>query len=247
MRPPDSYGAFALVYDRGLGRLFFDGVRPLLDRLDREYPTTRRTHLDLACGTGLVVGHFRARGFASIGLDASLPMLDQARGRGVAVVAADFRALCLRSRFARITCFYDSLNHVMDADDLAAIFASVREVMDDESLFWFDVNHPSSYEGVWAIPEPYRAGGSDWSLAIETRYDAERNLAVARVTGSCELAGGVVEIDETHRQRAWSDRDVRRLLEDSGLRVVDAFRFNPFGFGGDSDATVKLMYVAARS
>ena len=35
MRAPDSYEAFALVYDRGLGKLFFDGVRPVLDRLDR--------------------------------------------------------------------------------------------------------------------------------------------------------------------------------------------------------------------
>jgi SAM-dependent methyltransferase len=247
MRPPDSYGAFAFVYDRGLGRLFFDGVRPVLDRLDREYPAARRTHLDLACGTGFVVRHFSAKGFDSIGLDASLPMLGEARRRGDAVFAGDFRAFSLRRSFGRITCLYDSLNHVMDDDDLAAIFASVGDVMDEESLFWFDVNHPSSYEGVWAIPEPFRAGGSDWEMSIETRYDAERNLAVARVTGSCDMAGGVVEIDETHRQRAWSDAEVRRLLEVSGLRVVDSFRFNPFGLGGHSDATVKLMYVAERS
>lgn len=245
MRAPDSYDAFALVYDRGLGRIFFDGVRPLLDQLDREYPSRRRSHLDLACGTGLAVRYFRAKGFDSTGLDASVPMLGESRRRGDSVFAADVRAFSLRRTFGRITCLYDSLNHVMDDEDLSLVFSSVRDVMDRESLFWFDVNHPSSYGTIWSIPDPYMAGGSDWDLSIDTRYDAGRNMANARVTGRCSIAGEVVEIDEMHYQRAWTDLDVRRLLADAGLGVVDVVRFNPFGFGGDSDAAVKLMYVVA--
>jgi SAM-dependent methyltransferase len=245
MRPPDAYAAFALVYDRGLGAMFFDGVRPVLDRLDREYPSTRRTHLDLACGTGLVVRHFLTRGYDSIGLDASLAMLERARARGDSVLASDFRSFSFRATFDRVTCLYDSLNHVMDEDDLAAVFASVRDVMDADSLFWFDLNHPDSYRTTWAIPEPYRAGAAGWDLAIDTRYDPHRNLAVARVTGSCEVDGEVFPIDETHYQRSWSEDDVRRILEASGLASVDVFRFNPFGVAHDPDALVKLMYVAA--
>ncbi len=243
MRPPDSYHAFAHVYDRGLGRLFFDGVKPLLDRLGREYPSADRSHLDLACGTGFTVRYFRERGYESVGLDASLPMLDHARRRGDAVVAADFRDFSFRRTFDRITCLYDSLNHVMDDEDLAAVFASVREAMTRESLFWFDVNHPKSYAAVWSIPEPYRASANDWALSIDTRYDEERNLAIAHVTGDCLVAGERIEVDETHHQRAWSDADIRRLLFDSGLEVEDVIRFNPFGLTGQSDATVKLMYV----
>jgi SAM-dependent methyltransferase len=247
MQPADSYGAFALVYDRGLGRLFFDGVRPVLDRLDRAYPATDRTHLDLACGTGFVVRYFRSKGFDSLGLDASVPMLAQARRRGDPVVASDFREFALRRKFARITCLYDSLNHVMDEDDMVRIFTSVCAVMGMGSQFWFDLNHPSAYATVWSISEPYEAGGDDWALSIDTRYDLERNLAVAKVTGQCVIAGEQVPIHELHRQRAWSDADVRRLLRESGLHVVDSFRFNPFGLGGNSDATVKLMYVLKRS
>lgn len=245
MRPADSYDAFALVYDRGLGRFFFEGVRPLLDRMDRQYPAVRRTHLDLACGTGLVVRHFRSKGFDSVGCDASVSMLSEARRRGDSVFAADFRDFSLRRTFGRITCLYDSLNHVMDDEDLSKIFDAVHAVMDRESLFWFDVNHPSTYSTVWAIADPYKAGGDGWSLSIDTAFDEGRNLAVARVTGSCEVAGELVDINEVHHQRAWDDADVRRLLLASGLRVVEQFRFNPFGFGGNSDATMKLMYVAA--
>lgn len=246
MRPPDSYSAFALVYDRGLGQLFFDGIRPVLDRLDREYPSVRRTHLDLACGTGLVVGHFVARGWDSIGLDASVDMLAHARRRGHAVLAADVRAFALRRTFARITCLYDSLNHVMDEDDLLHVLSSVRELMDRESLFWFDLNHPATYGTVWSIPEPYRSSGEGWSLSIDTRYDAGRNLAAARVTGNCVVEGEIVEIDEVHHQRAWEQGDVRRLLEAAGLRVVDTLRFNPFHPAGESGFPMKVMYVVGR-
>jgi len=243
MRPPDAYDAFSLVYDLGLGKLFFDGVRPLLERLERDDPSAGRRHLDLACGTGLVVRHFRSRGFDSIGLDASLPMLARARARGDSVLAADFRDFALRATFDRITCLYDSLNHVMDEDDLVCVFACVRRVMTTGSLFWFDLNHPASYAAVWGIREPYIAGADGWSLSMDTRYDEARNLALAHVTGYCDMEGARVAIDETHAQRAWTEPDVRRLLTAAGLHLVDIIRFNPFGLDRDPDTAVKLMYV----
>jgi len=56
--PADAYGAFARVYDKALGELFFHGVALVLRALEAEYPTERRTHLDIACGTGLAMRHF---------------------------------------------------------------------------------------------------------------------------------------------------------------------------------------------
>ena len=70
--PTEAYGAFAYAYDRALGSRFFKAVRTLLDETLEKYPTPKRTHLDVACGTGLVLRHFRERGWKSTGIDASL-------------------------------------------------------------------------------------------------------------------------------------------------------------------------------
>ena len=125
----EAYGAFAYAYDKALGQRFFRAVQRLLDETLDRHPTPKRTHLDLACGTGLVLQAFRERGWRSTGVDASLAMLQVAQKRLPRVAAGDLRALPLRAKFARITCLYDSLNHMLDANDLAAAFHAVRGVM----------------------------------------------------------------------------------------------------------------------
>src|SRR5215212_11091211 len=130
----ESYGAFAYAYDKALGDRFFRAVRRLLSDALEKYPTPRRTHLDVACGTGLAIDFFCQRGWRSVGVDASLPMLQMARVRAPRLVAGDFRALPLRGTFARITCLYDSLNHLKDRVDLAAAFRSIRRLMGPDSL-----------------------------------------------------------------------------------------------------------------
>ncbi|HYC61586.1 MAG TPA: class I SAM-dependent methyltransferase, partial [Thermoanaerobaculia bacterium] len=177
----EAYGAFAYAYDKALGERFFRAARRLLDETLERFPTPKRTHLDLACGTGLALASFRKRGWKSTGIDASLAMLQVAQQRVPRVAAADVRALPLRTRFARITCLYDSLNHMLDADELIAAFQAVRGVMSEDSLFLFDMNHPEIYPEVWGIRDPFIAAGRDYHLEIATTYRSREKLGRANV------------------------------------------------------------------
>lgn len=245
--PPDAYGAFARVYDRALGELFFRGIALVLRALEAEYPTERRTHLDIACGTGLAMRHFVSRGWRSRGIDASYAMASRAKARGLDVAVGDFRALALRGRFERITCLYDSLNHLLDREDLVRAFGCVEPLMDDTSLFWFDLNDPYSYNGVWATAEPYVSSGEDYHLEIATRFDEAANLATARVQGWHDVGGERHPIDETHYQRSWYRDEVISMLAETGLETVDVFGFDPFAARVFEGADVKEMYVARRA
>jgi SAM-dependent methyltransferase len=240
----EAYGAFAYAYDKALGERFFRAVQKLLDETLERFPTPKRTHLDLACGTGLVLDAFRARGWKSIGIDASLAMLQVAHRRLPRVAAGDLRALPMRAKFARITCLYDSLNHMLDADDLRTAFRSVREVMSDDSLFLFDVNHPEIYPEVWGISEPYIAKGPDYHLEIATTYRSREKIGRANVTGWAQLGGKRVPIHEQHRQRAYSQREITKALDAADMVPVDVIDFDPFGEAHDIEATtVKLFFV----
>ena len=99
MKPPDEYRWFAWVYEEALGRLFFDGVKPLLERLDREYPSDERTLLDLGCGTGLALKFFGDLGYTTTGLDASYSMLKVGWSRIDRAVIGDFRRFSFRQPF----------------------------------------------------------------------------------------------------------------------------------------------------
>ena len=240
----EAYGAFAYAYDKALGERFFRAVQKLLDETLERFPTPKRTHLDLACGTGLALDAFRARGWKSVGIDASVAMLQVAHRRVARVAGGDLRALPLRTKFARITCLYDSLNHMLDAEDLAAAFRSVREVMAEDSLFLFDMNHPEIYPEVWGISEPFIAKGRDYHLEIATTYRSRERIGRANVTGWAELGGERVPIREQHRQRAYSQREIVKALDEAGMLPVDVIDFDPYGEAEDIDAaTVKLFFV----
>ena len=240
----EAYGGFGYAYVKGLGERMFRSVQRLLDETLERFPTPKRTHLDLACGTGLVLDAFRTRGWKSTGIDASLAMLQVAHRRLPRVAAGDLRALPLRAKFARITCLYDSLNHMLDAGDLETAFRSVRGVMSEDSLFLFDVNHPEIYPEVWGISEPYIAKGPDYHLEIATTYRSREKIGRANVTGWAQLGGKRVPIHEQHRQRAYSEREIRKALDAADMVPVDVMDFDPFGEAQDIEAaTVKLFFV----
>jgi SAM-dependent methyltransferase len=237
----EAYDAFAYAYDRALGQRFFKAAsRMVAEALDR-HPTPKRTHLDVACGTGMTVRWFRERGWKSVGVDASIPMLQIAKGG----VAGDMRLLPFRRRFARITCLYDSLNHMLEPDDLQAAFHSVRGVMDPDSLFLFDVNHPEIYPEVWGLSEPYIAKGRDYHLEIATTYRRREKIGRAAVTGWARINGERVDIREQHRQRAYSEREITKMLGEAGLTPVQVLDFDPYDEADTMNAaTVKLFFIA---
>jgi SAM-dependent methyltransferase len=236
----EAYGAFAYAYDRALGRRFFKAARLLLDQLLESYPSKERTHLDVACGTGSAVQYFRRKGWRSIGADASLEMLQLAGGG----VAADMRALPFRGTFARVTCLYDSLNHLLEREDLVAAFRAIRGVMNEQSLFFFDMNHPEIYPEIWGLAEPYISSGRDYHLELDTSYRKRDRLGRAVVTGWAKIDGRRVEIREEHLQRAYGEREITKALAEAGLEPVEVFHFDPYGEAEELEAvTVKLFFV----
>jgi SAM-dependent methyltransferase len=237
----EAYGAFAYAYDRALGERFFKSVRGLIDAALDRYPSKEKTHLDVACGTAFAVQHFRDLGWRSCGVDASIDMLRVGRSRAAHLVVGDWRRLPLRGTFARITCLYDSFNHIRDRNDLVAAFRSVRGLMNADSQFIFDFNHPDIYPEIWGLREPFVAAARDYRLEISTAFRPKDALAMGLVTGWAMVGGRRVEISERHRQRAWTEREIVTSLGDAGLRVQEMTLFDPFDSEG---RPVKMFFLA---
>lgn len=241
----ESYLAFAYAYDQALGGRFFESASPIVDAIFAKFPVSGITHLDLACGTGLALRHFAQKGFTATGVDASLPMLEIAAQRATRIAAADLRALPFRGTFARVTCLYDSLNHLLDAKDLAAAFREARRVMSRESLFVFDMNHPEAYPRIWGNPEPFVAIADDSYLAMDTAYSRRTKMGRAHVTGWALIDGIRVPIDETHHQRAYSKNQIVSALRSAGLEPVEISDFNPFDESDEEMREVRVKFVFA--
>ncbi len=243
MSEAESYGAFAYAYDQALGERYFRAVRRLLADVLERYPsapeTLVRTHLDVACGTGLAMPFFAGRGFISTGVDISPVMLNVARKRARRLVAGDTRVLPFRATFSHITCLYDSLNHLLDPRELVAAFTEVARVMDGDSLFIFDMNHPEIYPEVWGMKEPFFDEGPDFHLEIATTYRHRERLGRALVTGWALVGGKRIVIRERHTQRSYEREEIVAALAEAGLNAIEAREFDPWSEG----RTVKLFFV----
>lgn len=85
----------------------------------RGAPRPYRTLLDVACGSGRHLEHFR-RWFDCVGVDASTAMLSAARARlpGVRLVRGRMESFDLHRTFDVVTCLFSAIGYVRSASDL---------------------------------------------------------------------------------------------------------------------------------
>jgi hypothetical protein len=80
---------------------------------------------------------------------------------------------------------------------------------------------------------------------LDTKYSARTKRGEAEVSGWAMVGERRVEIREHHRQRAYSETEIREGLLSAGLSVVEKIDFDPFLEGRGRNRGVKLVFVAA--
>jgi SAM-dependent methyltransferase len=132
-------------------------------------------------------------------------MLEIARQRaateGVKVnfLRQDMRWLGPRGRFDLVTCWFDSLNYLLEIDDLARTFAEVARVIDEDGVFIFDVNTIRALAVEWVREPSYvHLNSGDSFLVSVPQYDAATKIASLHITGFTRENERWVRIDEVH-------------------------------------------------
>ena len=194
-----------------------------LDRIAREHGLAGDRALDLACGTGRALGPLLELGYDVAGCDLSPAMLAVAGERhpGVDLQVADMRELPELGPFDLVLCLDDSVNYLLDEQDLTAALRSVRSVLADGGLLIFDVNTTLAYATAFA---------RDLVVDDEDRLLAWRGHGLDDAT---RLARATVEIfaagsesgcwsreRSEHVQRHWRDEELAAAADAAGLRVL---------------------------
>jgi SAM-dependent methyltransferase len=154
-------------------------------------------------------------------------MLEIARQRaateGVKVnfLRQDMRWLGHRGRFDLVTCWFDSLNYLLEIDDLARTFAEVARVIDEDGVFIFDVNTIRALAVEWVREPSYvHLNSGDSFLVSVPQYDAATKIASLHITGSARENERWLRIDELHRERGYTLREIRQCLKRADLREL---------------------------
>lgn len=244
-----SYQSFARVYDLFMDNIDYPQWCGYLTGLLREYGIEEGLILELGCGTGSMTQLLAREGYDMIGVDNSGEMLEIAaekkaeEGLDILYLLQDMRSFELYGTVRAVVCVCDSLNYILEEEELLQVFRLVNNYLDPGGIFIFDLNTPYKYETV--IGDATIAENREESSFIwDNYYDKESGINEYELTLFIREQDSLYrKFEEIHYQKSYDPGQVARLLQKAGLElaaVYDAFTRQP------PDEESERIYMIAR-
>lgn len=234
------YQDFAEVYDGFMDNVPYEQWAERLDMLIQKYGVSkperdaedvldseRNLVVDLGCGTGTLTELLYRKGYDMIGVDSSEAMLNIAMRKKeesdseILYLQQDMRELELYSTVGTVFSVCDSLNYILEEEELAEVFSLVNNYLFPGGVFIFDFNTVYKYRDVignTTIAE----NREDCSFIWENFYDAEEEMNEYDLTVFVRKEGeNFRRFTETHFQRGYTVEQMTRLVEQAGMTVVE--------------------------
>lgn len=226
----ESYTSFAQVYDMFMDNVDYPAWSKYLIQLLKEYQVEDGLVLDLGCGTGNMTELLAKEGYDMIGVDNSEDMLEIASekraesGLNILYLLQDMREFELYGTVKAVVSICDSINYILEEDDLREVFSLVNNYLDPKGMFIFDLNTKYKYEqmGETTIAENREEASFIW----DNYYDPEEEIneyELAIFIPEGEDSDLYRKFEEVHYQRAYDLATIRRLLEEAGMEFVTAY------------------------
>lgn len=222
------YEDFALVYDRFMDETpYEEWCQFVVGRLKQDQ-ITDGILLDLGCGTGSMTELLAKQGYDMIGVDLSDSMLDIAMekraqsGHNILYLQQDMREFELYGTVRAVICLCDSLNYLLEEDDLLTTFKLVNNYLDPNGLFIFDFNTVYKYETVIG-DSTIAENREDCSFIWENYYYPEECINEYDVTVFVEEEEDLYrKFTETHYQRGYTLAEMEELVTKAGMSIIEA-------------------------
>lgn len=222
----EAYTSFALVYDLFMDNVPYEEWSLRIIELLKENKIEDGILLDLGCGTGKLTRLMEKNGFDMIGIDNSIEMLDIARdasGENILYLLQDMREFELYGTVRAIYSACDSVNYILEEEDLREVFSLVNNYLDPKGIFIFDINTKYKYEellGDNTIAETREEGSFIWDNYYDTEDEINEYDLTLYIKDKDER---FLRFQETHYQRCYTLETIKQLLKEAGLEFVAAF------------------------
>lgn len=225
----EAYKSFAYVYDLFMDHVPYEEWCEYLAELLREHGVRDGLVLELGCGTGSMTELLAGKGYDMIGIDNSGDMLEIAMdkrvssGYDILYLMQDMREFELYGTVKAIISVCDSMNYILEEEELLQVFRLVNNYLDPAGYFIFDMNTIYKYEqiGDSTIAENREEASFIW----DNYYDRETcineyELAIFIPEGN---QGLYRKYEEIHEQRGYPLKKIQSLLEQAGMKFVAAY------------------------
>lgn len=244
----ESYESFAGVYDLFMDNIDYPAWCTYLTGILKEYGIEDGLIAELGCGTGSMTELLAAEGYDMIGIDNSPDMLEVAQekrvesGLDILYLMQDMREFELYGTVRAVVSVCDSMNYLLEEEDLLTVFRLVNNYLDPGGMFIFDLNTEKKYRdmGETTIAENREEASFIW----ENYFDEEEKINEYDLTLFIRDEDGRYDkFEEFHEQRAYPLLRIGEIIQESGMELVtmyDAFTHEP------ATEDSERVYVIAR-
>ena len=226
----EAYTSFAAVYDTFMDNIPYEEGEKYLKSLLYEYGVREGLVLELGCGTGNMTEILAQSGYDMIGVDNAEEMLEIAiekrmkSGLDILYLQQDMREFELYGTVKAIVSVCDSVNYILEEEELEEVFRLVNNYLDPGGVFIFDFNTVYKYReilGDQTIAENREECSFIWdNYYYEEERINEYELSLFIREGDSELYR---KYQETHFQKAYDLETMKRLITQSGLEYITAY------------------------
>ena len=229
------YSAFARYYDELTANIDYKKRGEYFHSIIKRFKTTKdNILLDLACGTGSISEVMAGLGYDVIGVDYSEEMLSIAMnkkfdsGLDIQYICQDMRELDMYGTVDVTVCALDSINHLAGLDDVKKVFESVAMFSERDGLFIFDVNTPYKHREVLANNTFTYETENVYCVWENTLDDDTLEVSMDLEFFELEDNGLYSRSSDTLSERAFSEADIERLLDECGFEVLGKYGDDTF-------------------
>jgi SAM-dependent methyltransferase len=244
MQMVTPYATLAPLYDFLFGNRFFPQLRRAFEWLVRRYSIRFNSAADVGCGTGTFVRYLRKCGVPiTYGVDRSPDMLRVAirknRGNSAQFLLQDAGRLQLPRPVDLITCNFDSLNYLLNAEELLNALHRFYANLNPGGRLIFDmITNQPPWQG--PLPRVERVTGPGIVIMRFTNWNPLNGIHNAIVS---ILQHGRLR-REAHIQRAYPIIVIMALLNQAGFALLGVHDFQTLGPANAS--TSRAVHVAQR-
>ena len=244
-----AYTGFAAVYDTFMDNIPYEEWCEYLTGFLKEQGVTEGLLLDLGCGTGSLTELLADAGYDMIGVDNSEEMLELAlekkeqSGKDILYLCQDMREFELYGTVAAVVSICDCMNYILEEEELLQVFHLVNNYLYPGGIFIFDFNTAYKYReviGNTTIAE----NREDCSFIWENYYDPEEEINEYDLTIFVQEEGDTFHrFTETHLQRGYTVEQMRTLVEQAGLKILEIMDSDT---GEAVTETSERVYIVAK-
>ena len=224
----EAYTGFAEVYDVFQDNVPYEEWCSYVAGLLKEYQVMDGLVLDLGCGTGSLTGLMARSGYDMIGIDNSGEMLQiamnkrNASGLDILYLLQDMRGFELYGTVKAVISICDSMNYIMEYQELVEVFRLVNNYLDPKGVFIFDLNTEYKYRELLA-DNTFAEDREESSFIWNNFYDEEDKVNEYDLTLFVKEGELYRKFEETHYQRAYGLDQIQQAIRDGGMEFVAAY------------------------